>query len=59
MLCPAKGVPGWQVRGQLAQFSPCLGRVSGVGPVVELLKIKAADRVCITEHLSGTLPVAV
>ncbi len=59
MHCPAKGWPVWQVRGQLAQFSPRLGRISSVGPVVELLKIKAADRVCITEHLSGTLPVVV
>jgi len=26
---------------------------------VELLKVKATDRVCITEHLSGALPIAV
>jgi hypothetical protein len=59
MLWPARGLPGWQVRSQIAQFPPCLGRVSGAGPVVELLKVKATDRVCITEHLSGTLPIAV
>ena len=34
-------------------------RVVSAGPVVELLKIQAADRVCITEHPGGTLPVAV
>jgi hypothetical protein len=59
MLWLARGLPGWQVCGQIAQFPPCLGRESGVGPVVELLKVKATDRVCITEHLSGALPIAV
>jgi len=43
MLCPAKGWPGWQVRGQLAQLSPSLGHVIGIGTVVVHIKIKAAD----------------
>jgi hypothetical protein len=59
VLCLARDLPGWQVGSQVAQVSPCLGRVSGTGPVVELLKVKAADRVGITEHLCGALPVAV
>ena len=54
-----KGLPGWQVRSQITQVSPCLGRVGRTGPVVELLQVEAADRVCIAEYLRGTLPVAV
>jgi len=48
-LSPAGDPLGWQVRSQIAQLSPCPGQVSGIGPGVELLKIKAADRICITE----------
>ena len=59
MLSLARESPGWQVGSQMAQLSPCLGRISGAGPVMELLKVQAADRVCVTEHLSGTLPVVV
>ena len=57
--CAGQDLPGWQVRRQIAQFSPRLGRVRRTGPIVELLQIEAADHVCIAEYLRCKLPVAV
>ena len=57
--CVGKDLSRWQIRSQIAQFSPCLCRVGTSGPVVELLKIDPADRVCIAMYPGCKLPIVV